>query len=68
MIWISRAEEEKLGTNGLTFPNPLLELGHGGLAEQAMNNAFLSITAMNSKVVSVAEHKNNIWRTYWEEE
>ena len=31
----------------LTFPNPLFELG--GLAEQAMNNAVLLITAVNSK-------------------
>lgn len=45
---ISRAEEGKLGTSGLTFPNPLLELG--GLEEQAMNNAVLSVTAMNSKL------------------
>jgi hypothetical protein len=58
MIWVSRAEEGKLGTSGLTFPNPLLELG--GLAEQAMNNAVLSITAMNSKVVSVVENKKDI--------
>jgi hypothetical protein len=65
MIWISRAEEGKLGTGGLTFLNPLFELV--GLAEQAMNNAVLSITAMNSKVVSVAEYKKDR-RTYWEEE
>ena len=58
LIWISRAEEGKLGSSGLTFLNPLHELG--GLAEQAMNNAVLSITAMNLKVVSVAEHKNDI--------
>ena len=43
MIWISRAEEGKLGTSGLTFPNALLELG--GLAEKAMNNAVLLITS-----------------------
>ena len=51
------------GTSGLTFSNPLFEMG--GLAEQAMNNAVLSITAM--KVVSVTEHKKDR-RTYWEEE
>ena len=62
MIW-GHVVVDYTGTSGLTFLNPLFEMG--GLAEQAMNNAVLSITAM--KVVSVTEHKKDR-RTYWEEE